>query len=482
MKRLAVFAALCLFVPVFLSGCLKGDADMKISEDGSCVFRSTLNVEKDAVLAVIADALNNMDGGAGFSNDAVEALLEQSGYVPHEIDGVQYYDISDMAMQNPYEYGSIDDFYWDNFDTSKAMAKEDGKNVFSISETSAVIKISKEAAIGGERALELYRTFMAAALELDSPDDLVIKDEDAIYESLKTAMVVFSVTFPSKISEASSGAAVSEDKKTMTAKYPLASEEDFYEYAICENDIGAKGAYNGAIYDGAAVISLPDGALASVNGKEADGGEIECAESGIYTIKLSDASGTSETMFFAVDSQAPAIRKKDGKNSAPKSLYEKNEDEALLAKGYLCFYDEVCGIDSVKIDGKDALPDAQAVESSQIDPETGKKKYLEPKYLYAVNSLEEGEHEIEAADILGNETTVDIIVDRTKPAIKGVKNGRTYKRAVKIRFSDKNGIKSAKLNAKSVKSGARVKKKGRYVLKVVDAAGNSKTVKFRIRK
>jgi hypothetical protein len=72
-------------------------------------------------------------------------------------------------------------------------------------------------------------------------------------------------------------------------------------------------------------------------------------------------------------------------------------------------------------------------------------------------------------------------LDVTKPVIKGVKNGKKYKKAVKITFSDKeSGIKKATLNGKKIKSGKKVKKKGSYTLKVTDKAGNVVTVKFKI--
>lgn len=80
-----------------------------------------------------------------------------------------------------------------------------------------------------------------------------------------------------------------------------------------------------------------------------------------------------------------------------------------------------------------------------------------------------------------NSVFVTTLVDIDKPIISGVKNNGSYKKAV-VRFSDKHsGVKSAKLNGKSIKSGARVTKKGSYKLTVTDKHGNSKTVKFRVK-
>lgn len=74
-------------------------------------------------------------------------------------------------------------------------------------------------------------------------------------------------------------------------------------------------------------------------------------------------------------------------------------------------------------------------------------------------------------------------VDSKAPTISGVKNKGCYKKAVKIKVSDSgSGIKSIKLNGKSVKSGKVVKKKGRYTLVATDKYGNKKTIVFTLEK
>ena len=73
------------------------------------------------------------------------------------------------------------------------------------------------------------------------------------------------------------------------------------------------------------------------------------------------------------------------------------------------------------------------------------------------------------------------IVD-TKAPVVSVVNGRTYRGSVKITFSDKDsGVKSAKLNGKTIKSGHNVYFSGRYTLVVKDYAGNTTKVSFRVR-
>lgn len=73
-------------------------------------------------------------------------------------------------------------------------------------------------------------------------------------------------------------------------------------------------------------------------------------------------------------------------------------------------------------------------------------------------------------------------IDQTKPSIIGVKNGKVYKKAVTIKFSDaQSGIRSATLNGRKISSGNKIKMPGVYRIEVVDQAGNQAMVKFRIR-
>lgn len=72
--------------------------------------------------------------------------------------------------------------------------------------------------------------------------------------------------------------------------------------------------------------------------------------------------------------------------------------------------------------------------------------------------------------------------DTTKPTVSGVKNGKTYKKSVKIIYKDASGIKSAKINGKRFKSGKIVSKNGSYTITVTDKAGNTRTVRFKIKK
>lgn len=114
------------------------------------------------------------------------------------------------------------------------------------------------------------------------------------------------------------------------------------------------------------------------------------------------------------------------------------------------------------------------LEKVKVNGETTQSDYL---FLSA-----EGIYHVTATDINGNSSNIKFRIDTTKPSVSGVVNGKTYKDVRTIRFSDKgSGIKKAVLNGKTVKTGKKVSKKGRYTLIVTDKAGNQKTIKFKIK-
>lgn len=74
-------------------------------------------------------------------------------------------------------------------------------------------------------------------------------------------------------------------------------------------------------------------------------------------------------------------------------------------------------------------------------------------------------------------------IDQILPSVSGVKNKGTYNKEITIKFWDKggSGIKTATIDGVKIKSGAKFSKKGTHTLKVVDNAGNTKTIKFTIK-
>ncbi|MDE6888438.1 MAG: hypothetical protein K2P45_07335 [Eubacterium sp.] len=94
----------------------------------------------------------------------------------------------------------------------------------------------------------------------------------------------------------------------------------------------------------------------------------------------------------------------------------------------------------------------------------------------------EGVYQVTASDINGNTSSLKFRIDTTKPVISGVKNGKSYKSARTIRFSDNgSGIKYASLNGQTIKSGKKVSKNGTYTLEVCDKAGNLKRITFKMK-
>ena len=105
---------------------------------------------------------------------------------------------------------------------------------------------------------------------------------------------------------------------------------------------------------------------------------------------------------------------------------------------------------------------------------------------YAFQAAANGYYTVMAEDMGGSRYSSVVKVsgiDDRKPAVSGVKNGKTYKKAVRIQFSDsQSGIKKAELNGKIVSSGKKVSAAGSYRLAVYDKAGNVKVIRFYIKK
>lgn len=71
--------------------------------------------------------------------------------------------------------------------------------------------------------------------------------------------------------------------------------------------------------------------------------------------------------------------------------------------------------------------------------------------------------------------------DNAKPVVKGVQNGKRYKKPVMIKFSDKSALKTSTLDGKKIKSGKKVTAAGKHTLIVEDVFGNKTVVKFTVK-
>jgi hypothetical protein len=104
---------------------------------------------------------------------------------------------------------------------------------------------------------------------------------------------------------------------------------------------------------------------------------------------------------------------------------------------------------------------------------------------YSFTVKKNGDYTVRLEDIRGNYYSQVVSVSGIKTAaltVSGVRNGKTYSKAVTIKFSSAGtGIKSATLNGKSITSGTTVSARGSYTLKVTDKSGNKKVIKFKIK-
>lgn len=507
MRKLVTKGLSIALAGTLLTGCMKMDRNITVNNDGSCIFSTEINIEKDAMLAAYTKLLNEEGGGDGFTKDQIAVMLESYGVKLVKIDNKEYYKVSsDMAGQpQDKRFDNITGYY----KSLAGMSYQTEDNVLSLSETSVIIRQPAnsnviENLISGNIQDNIANMLKGNKLHGDKvvpwdddDTDEYIDDDDTVNNSndinavlnllndkevvagLKTATVTYKVTFPSKIKERSSNVTLSNDDKTMSVTLPLITDKNYNEYALCENDIAAEGALNGVFYNKAVTVTIPGGTQTTLNGNAITDNTIVCEKTGTYNFKLQDGKGSTETLCFMVDTSAPVVARQKNRNKAEfSSLY--NGNQALLNNGYIAVYDIEGGVSDITVDSVSVISDATVNINNNVDKDSLISQY----YIYSLDtrSLEEGSHVIKVSDISGNTSEEEFIIDRTKPSVKGVKNGKTYKKAVKIKISDKNGIKSATLNGKAFKSGSKTSKNGTYILKATDNAGNIKTVKFKIQK
>ncbi len=525
--RKPVIAGLVLALTGFLfTGCMKMNESIVIKDDGSFTASTEINIRKERMLEAYTKILNE-EGGEGFTTEQVAVLLGQSGIKLVKIDGSEYYKITPSSAGQPENktFSNITDYY-------KQIAGrlyQAENDTFSISETSVVLRVPENSNLLEKAISEELKSFISVAEgymsaskyrnglrgdsvvpwkgETDGGDKVVPwEDEDAVWEdtedesivdvgedeeeklkdflnrnkelkdSLKEATVTYKVTFPAKIKETSAEATVSKDKMSVEFTVPVLTDRVYYEYAYCENDIAATGALNGVTYNKAVNVAIPVNVTAFLNGR-AVSGSVTCDKTGTYNFSMSDIAGTTETLCFMVDTQAPMIYKQKDTNMLEfTNLYE--GEQAFVNDGYLAVYDVEGGVRSIRLDGNDEK-DYAIVNSADV---TDSHSLVRSYDIYSIytGDLDEGIHVINVVDYMDNETEAEFIIDKTAPSVSGVKNGKTYKKAVTIKFSDKNGVQAAKLNGSVIKSGTKTSKKGNYTLKVTDNAGNTKTVNFKI--
>lgn len=423
-----------------MTGCMKSDTKINVSSAGSGTVTSKISIKKDSLIEYYKLISNT--AGETISDDEIISTLKEEGFILETIDGVEYY-TAPSSYSSDVSYSDIPGFY-QNYGSS-LMNSEDN-DFFSLSETSIEAAMPKNSSLSD-------------SLSLNMPTDS--SDLDLSSEELKSATIQYSVTFDTEITNHSENTTLSEDKKTVSFTLPFIAQEDIFVYAYCENDISISNVKNGMIYKSGKTITLPKNVTATINNSKSTTSEIVCKDNGIYDIKLKDTSGTTETIYFTIDSTAPKFV-----NCKTGGYYKKLNDISVS--------DDFSKIKSFTIDGKEQISNSSLTNNENL-------LYTGTYITYYCNSLSNGKHKFTATDSLGNLASITVTIDNKAPVVKGVKNGKKYTKAVILKFSDNTGIKTAKLNGKKIKSGKKVTKKGSYTLIVTDKANNAKSVKFKIK-
>lgn len=93
-----------------------------------------------------------------------------------------------------------------------------------------------------------------------------------------------------------------------------------------------------------------------------------------------------------------------------------------------------------------------------------------------------GVYTVDVVDNAYNNSSITFKLDNNKPTAN-IKHNKNYNKTMTIKVKDNlSGIKSIKLNGKSVKNNSKVTKDGKYTLIIEDNVGNRNTIKFKIDK
>ncbi len=422
------FLAICLFC---FTGCATIGMDIAVKENGSGTMQSTIRLNKAEYIEYLRSTHTDL-GMESDVDDIINDELEQGIYTEEIIDNVPYLVIE--SSDETTEFDSISAFYTQiGFNSS-----------YELTETSFLVKGS---------------TLTQQELKNKEYLDSELSEED-IKKYLGSSYLELSVTFDYPVKE-TNGTIDSDNPKKVFWKYPLNSDVDKI-YAYCDSSISVSGVTQGTVnrepvtlhFEGADQAVSIDGQTIANN--------TTFSVDGTYCILLKNEK-EQKTVYFAIDRTAPELQDDSG-NEVEFHGYQKKEQIIYLL-------DDGGGILSATLDGKSVL------ECDLLDNE---------EFLYYVklvpSGLTDGNHTLIVSDLYGNEKTLTFKTDKTAPTVKGVKHKKVYRKAVTVKFSDKvSGIKKATLNGKSVKSGKKVDKIGKYTLLVKDKAGNQTKVRFTIK-
>lgn len=447
MKKMMKTMFCMLLAVALLSGCMRVEESFTVGADGSVKFYAEVLYEKQKLYDAFLEMAE--ETGESISEQEINDLLKQEGYELLTKDGTEYYRMP--AFEESPSVSGMKEFY-----QSMLLPKAETEDYISLTETSI------EATVTTDMQEEMDEIF---GDEISGMKYMMQEDETAEYEMLQKYMkdseLFLSYTFAAPIARASEGAVLSEDKKTVSFTIPITENKATTEiYAYCENDIALNGVKSGIIYGKTVAYTIPEGVTAVLNGSDVEG-TVSSEKTGMYELLLKAADGTQKTFYYGVDKEGPVLE-----NIKNNGIY--NSKKVIMLS-------DISGIEKVTVDGKSVF--------DSLEPEIEGIDFIaDLKYSYMLGSLKEGKHTLAAADKHGNKSLVTFRIDKTAPKVTGVKNNKTYKNAVTVKVTDKNGVKSVTLNGKEIKSGKKVSKKGSYKLAAKDVAGNKKTVAFKIKK
>lgn len=448
-KRMLMLALFVVLAATLLMGCMRIDESFVVNADGSAKISAEILFGKQDLLDIMQETLEE-EGETVTEQDLVEQLT-QNGYQLVTKDGKEYFSYAEAETGNQ-SYTKLKDIYRNEqtplLDIIRVETSKD--DYISLTETSF------EAAISAN-AMDLEKLF--AGLDRSSLAE-VAEMTEAAKEQLRKGEIHLSITFAAPVVNASEDAVLSADKKTVSFTVPFLNDNTKKLYAYCENDIVVEGVTSGVVYGRTVTYNIPEGVTATLNGSAVQG-SVSSEKTGTYDLCLKAADGTQKSIYYEVDKKAPAIG--NIKNNGVYSI-----------KTEITISDAQSGIDSVTLDGKNII--------SELDITFSDKLSGLLQYNYELKELKEGKHTLAVSDKLGNTSSITFQIDKTAPKVTGVKNNKTYKKAVTIKVTDKNGVKSITLNGKKIKSGKKVSKNGSYKLVATDKAGNTKTIKFKIKK
>jgi len=423
----------CLFACLFvLGGCETIVTDISVEKSGAVTMRLTEKIDKELYMEFLTELYGSagLEGGA---EDILDQQMESGNYIEEVIDGRTYL-VGELGDDTNFE--SIEAFYQQNgMDTG-----------MSLTETS--LRVITEP----EEQNQLLEEYLGSR---------GLENTEYIEKYLKTSYLELSVSFGYPVK--TTNGIVDADNPNQVA-WKISMAEDLNEiYAECDSSIHCTGIEAGALYDEPVTLNFEGAESATLSGGQVlENGTVFSAD-GNYSVILKNGD-EQKTICFAVDRKIPpAITDASGTEVAI---------SGWLKKEQTIYLQDSNGVESAKLDGMLVLDcNLNAAE----------------EFVYSVtlnpDVLLDGKHTLTVSDIYGNSKSVTFKTDKTAPIIKGIKNGKSYKKAVTVKYSDAGiGVRKALLNGKAVKSGKKVTKAGNYTLKVTDKNGNTAKVKFKIKK